>query len=324
MESNSRIYVAGNTGMVGSAIIRLLKSKGFENIISSPSGHWDLRRQDDVERFFRINNPEYVFLAAAKVGGIGANSTQPAEFIYDNLMIQTNIIHAAYTTGVKKLVFLGSSCIYPKHPEIPITEDQLLAGPLEPTNDSYAVAKIAGLNMCKAYRNQYGFNAISLMPTNLYGPNDNFDLESSHVFPALIRKIDDAKNNNEVYVDHDLGGPTEWTPPVLLWGDGSPKREFLHVDDLAEACYTCMEQYESEDIINVGTGEDVTIKELAETIRDVVGFKGGVTWDISKPNGTPRKVLNVDKIKALGWEPKIGLREGIESTYQWYKDDNRV
>ncbi len=324
MESNSKIYVAGNTGMVGSALIRMLKRKGFDNIISSPSAHWDLRKQSDVERFFKINKPEYVFLAAAKVGGIGANSTRPAEFVYDNLMIQTNVIDAAYRNGTKKLLFLGSSCIYPKHPEIPITEDQLLAGPLEPTNDSYAVAKIAGLNMCKAYRNQYGFNAISLMPTNLYGPNDNFDLESSHVFPALIRKIDDAKNNNEVYVDHDLGGPIEWTPPVLLWGDGSPKREFLHVDDLAEACYTCMEQYESEEIINVGTGEDVTIKELAETIIDVVGFKGGVTWDISKPNGTPRKVLNVDKIKALGWEPKIGLREGIEKTYQWYKDDNRV
>jgi GDP-L-fucose synthase len=195
---------------------------------------------------------------------------------------------------------------------------------LEPTNDAYAIAKIAGIKMCQAYRDQYGFNAISLMPTNLYGPNDNFDLESSHVFPAMIRKIDDAKNNNEVYVDHDLGGPTEWTPPVVLWGDGSPMREFLHVDDLAEACYTCMENYESREIINVGTGEDVTIKELAETIKDVVGFIGGITWDISKPNGTPRKVMNVDKLKALGWEPKIGLREGIELTYEWYKNDYRV
>ena len=324
MESNSKIYVAGNTGMVGSALIRMLTRNGYENIISSPSAHWDLRRQDDVERFFRINNPEYVFLAAAKVGGIGANSTQPAEFIYDNLMIQTNIIHSAYKAGVKKLVFLGSSCIYPKSPKIPITEDQLMTSALEPTNDAYAIAKIAGIKMCQAYRDQFGFNAISLMPTNLYGPNDNFDLESSHVFPAMIRKIDDAKNNNDVYTDHDLGGPTEWTPPVVLWGDGSPMREFLHVDDLAEACYTCMKYYESREIINVGTGEDVTIKELAETIKDVVGFKGGITWDISKPNGTPRKVMNVDRMKSLGWKPKISLREGIESTYKWYKDDNRV
>ena len=324
MESNSKIYVAGNTGLVGSAIIRMLKRRGFTNILSSPSNRWDLRRQDRVQEFFRVNKPDYVFLAAAKVGGIGANSTRPAEFIYDNLMIQTNIIDSACRYGVKKLIFLGSSCIYPKLPKIPITEDQLMTSALEPTNDAYAVAKIAGIKMCQAYREQYNFNAISLMPTNLYGPNDNFDLESSHVFPALIRKFDDALNNNEVYVDHDAGGPSEWAPPVVLWGDGSPMREFLHVDDLAEACYTCMEKYESGDIINVGTGEDVTIKELAETIKDVVGFIGGITWDISKPNGTPRKVMNVDKLKSLGWEPKIGLREGIELTYQWYKDDNRV
>ena len=306
MESNSRIYVAGNTGLVGSALIRMLKRKGYTNIISSPSGHWDLRRQSDVERFFRINNPEYVFLAAAKVGGIGANSTKKAEFIYDNLMIQTNIIHTAYKTGVKKLVFLGSSCIYPKHPEIPIKEDQLMLSALEPSNDAYAIAKIAGIKMCQSYRDQYGFNAISLMPTNLYGPNDNFDLESSHVLPALIRKFDEA------------------TDEVILWGDGTPMREFLHVDDLAEACYTCMEDYDDVGHINIGTGEDVTIKELAETIKDVVGFDGKIVWDTNKPNGTPRKVLNVNKIKLLGWEPKIGLREGIELTYQWYKDDNRV
>ena len=324
MDSNSKFYVAGNTGLVGSAIVRMLKKKRFYNIISSPSSHWDLTVHSRVEQFFILNQPEYVFLAAAKVGGIGANSEQPAEFIYDNLMIQTNIIHSAYKAGVKKLVFLGSSCIYPKNPTIPITEDQLMTSALEPTNDAYAIAKIAGIKMCQAYRDQYGFNAISLMPTNLYGPNDNFDLESSHVFPAMIRKIDDAKNNNDVYADHDLGGPTEWTPPVVLWGDGSPMREFLHVDDLAEACYTCMENYESREIINVGTGEDVTIKELAETIKDVVGFIGGITWDISKPNGTPRKVMNVDKLKSLGWEPKIGLREGIEKTYEWYKNDNRV
>ena len=306
MESNSRIYVAGNTGLVGSALIRMLKRKGYTNIISSPSGHWDLRRQDEVERFFRINNPEYVFLAAAKVGGIGANSTKKAEFIYDNLMIQTNIIHTAYKTGVKKLVFLGSSCIYPKHPEIPIKEDQLMLSALEPSNDAYAIAKIAGIKMCQSYRDQYGFNAISLMPTNLYGPNDNFDLESSHVLPALIRKFDEA------------------TDEVILWGDGTPMREFLHVDDLAEACYTCMEDYDDVGHINIGTGEDVTIKELAETIKDVVGFDGKIVWDTNKPNGTPRKVLNVNKIKLLGWEPKIGLREGIELTYQWYKDDNRI
>jgi GDP-L-fucose synthase len=324
MESNSKIYVAGNTGLVGSAIIRMLKRRGFTNILSSPSSRWDLRRQDRVQEFFRVNKPEYVFLAAAKVGGIGANSTRPAEFIYDNLMIQTNIIDSACRYGVKKLIFLGSSCIYPKHPKIPITEDQLMTSALEPTNDAYAIAKIAGIKMCQAYREQYNFNAISLMPTNLYGPNDNFDLERSHVFPALIRKFDDAKNNNEVYVDHDAGGPTEWAPPVVLWGDGSPMREFLHVDDLAEACYTCMENYESGDIINVGTGEDVTIKELAETIKDVVGYVGGITWDTTQPNGTPRKVMNVDKLKSLGWEPKIGLREGIESTYEWYKNDNRV
>ena len=306
MESNSRIYVAGNTGLVGSALIRMLKRKGYNNIISSPSGHWDLRRQDEVERFFRINNPEYVFLAAAKVGGIGANSTKKAEFIYDNLMIQTNIIHTAYKTGVKKLVFLGSSCIYPKHPEIPIKEDQLMLSALEPSNDAYAIAKIAGIKMCQSYRDQYGFNAISLMPTNLYGPNDNFDLESSHVLPALIRKFDEA------------------TDEVILWGDGTPMREFLHVDDLAEACYTCMEDYDDVGHINIGTGEDVTIKELAETIKDVVGFDGKIVWDTNKPNGTPRKVLNVNKMKLLGWEPKIGLREGIELTYQWYKDDNRI
>ena len=304
--------------MVGSAIIRMLKRKGCTNIISSPSGHWDLRRQDDVERFFRINNPEYVFLAAAKVGGIGANSSQPAEFIYDNLMIQTNIIHSAYKAGVKKLVFLGSSCIYPKSPKIPITEDQLMTSALEPSNDAYAIAKIAGIKMCQSYRDQYGFNAISLMPTNLYGPNDNFDLESSHVFPALLRKCHEGKDK----MGHDLGGPYQY--PITLWGDGTPMREFLHVDDLAEACYTCMEKYEGESHINVGTGVDVTIKELAETIADVVGFTGGFDWDTNKPNGTPRKVMNVDKMKSLGWEPKIGLREGIELTYQWYKDDNRV
>ena len=302
MDSESRVYVAGNTGLVGSAIVRTLHWKGYTNILSSPSHHWDLRNQMDVERFFRVNEPEHVYLAAAKVGGIGANAYYPGHFIYDNLMIQTNVIHAARKFGVKKLLFLGSSCIYPKFAEQPITEDQLLGGHLEPSNDSYAIAKIAGIKMCQAYRKQYGFNAISLMPTNLYGPNDNYDLDSSHVLPAMIRKFHEAKDK------------------VTLWGDGSAMREFLYVDDLAEAAFKCMVSYDSEEIINVGTGKDITIKELATTIADVVGFKGEIVWDTSKPNGTPRKVLNVDKIKSLGWEPKVGLREGIEKTYELYKE----
>ena len=302
MDSESRVYVAGNTGLVGSAIVRMLHWKGYTNILSSPSKSWDLRNQMDVERFFRVNEPEYVYLAAAKVGGIGANAYYPGHFIYDNLMIQTNVIHAARKFGVKKLLFLGSSCIYPKFAEQPITEDQLLSGHLEPSNDAYAIAKIAGIKMCQAYRKQYGFNAISLMPTNLYGPNDNYDLDSSHVLPAMIRKFHEAKDK------------------VTLWGDGSAMREFLYVDDLAEAAFKCMVDYDSEDIINVGTGKDITIKDLAETIADVVGFKGEIVWDTSKPNGTPRKVLNVDKIKSLGWKPKVSLREGIQKTYDLYKD----
>lgn len=314
MDSKSKIYVAGNTGLVGSAIVRMLHRKGYTNILSTPSSHFDLRRQDDVERFFKNNEPEYVYLAAAKVGGIGANKDYPGHFIYDNLMIQSNIIHAARKFGVKKLLFLGSSCIYPKMCEQPIKEEYLMTGPLEPTNDAYAIAKIAGIKLCQAYRKQYGFNAISLMPTNLYGPNDNFDLESSHVLPALIRKLDAGKN----VIGHDIGGPFQY--PVTLWGDGTPMREFLHVDDLADACFTCMLEYNDPDPINVGTGEDVTIAELASIISNVVGFTGGIDWDTEKPNGTPRKVLNVDKIKSLGWEPKIGLKEGIKSTYEWYND----
>ena len=302
MDSESRVYVAGNTGLVGSAIVRMLHMKGYTNIRSSPSSRWDLRDQRDVEDFFRINQPEYVYLAAAKVGGIVANRDYPAHFIYDNLMIQSNIINYARKYGVKKLLFLGSSCIYPKMCEQPIKESYLMTGPLEPTNDAYAIAKIAGIKLCQAYRKQYGFNTISLMPTNLYGPNDNFDLESSHVLPAMIRKFHEAKDK------------------VTLWGDGSAMREFLHVDDLAEACFECMKSYDSPDVINVGTGQDVTIKELAETVADVVGFKGEIVWDTSKPNGTPRKVLNIEKIKTLGWKPKISLREGIESTYEWFKD----
>tara|TARA_Y100000287_G_C14181577_1_gene335252 strand:+ start:110 stop:1033 length:924 start_codon:yes stop_codon:yes gene_type:complete len=305
MDSNSKVYVAGNTGLVGSAIVRMLHRKGYTNILSTPSSHFDLRRQDDVGRFFQINEPEYVYLAAAKVGGIGANRDYPAHFIYDNLMIQSNIINASRKFGVKKLLFLGSSCIYPKMCEQPIKEEYLMTGPLEPTNDAYAIAKIAGIKMCQAYRQQYGFNAISLMPTNLYGPNDNFDRETSHVLPALISKFSDAKESGDF---------------VTCWGDGSAMREFLHVDDLAEACFTCMKDYNSPEPINVGTGEDVTIKQLAETIAKTVGYDDIINWDTSKPNGTPRKVLNVDKIKSLGWEPSISLEDGIQSTYEWYRD----
>ena len=307
MDSKSKIYVAGNTGLVGSSIVRILRQKGYTNIISSPSSHWDLRRQDNVEEFFNINKPDYVFLAAAKVGGIMANSKYKADFLTDNLQIQTNIIQQSHKFGVNKLLFLGSSCIYPRMATQPITEDQLMTGPLEPSNDAYAIAKISGIMLCQAYRQQYGFNAISLMPTNLYGPNDNFDLESSHVLSALIRKFHNAKESNSSCVE--------------CWGDGSAMREFLYVDDLAEACYSCMQNYEEAGHINVGTGDDVTIRQLTEIIADVVGYNRDISWDISKPNGTPRKVLNVDKIKSLGWEPKIGLREGIEKTYHWYKEN---
>jgi len=311
MDNNSKIFVAGHNGLVGSAIIRNLKSKHYENIYWVRRQNCDLTNKIQVDTYFEQAKPEYVFLAAAKVGGIGGNSTYPAEFIYENLMIQTNIIDAAYRNGVKKLVFLGSSCIYPKMAKQPITEDALMTGPLEPTNDAYATAKIAGIKMCQAYRQQYGFNAISLMPTNLYGPNDNFDINTGHVLPSLMAKFHGSLEKSKHWV-------------VKLWGDGSPMREFLHVDDLAEACIKCMQDYDEPEPINVGTGEDVTIKELAETIVDVVGYKNYYEWDTSKPNGTPRKVLNVDKMKSLGWEPKIGLREGIESTYAWYKENADV
>ena len=310
MDNNSKIFVAGHNGLVGSAIIRNLKSKHYENIYWVRRKNCDLTNKIQVDAYFEQAKPEYVFLAAAKVGGIGGNSTYPAEFIYENLMIQTNIIDAAYRNGVKKLVFLGSSCIYPKMADQPIIEDALMTGPLEPTNDAYATAKIAGIKMCQAYRQQYGFNAISLMPTNLYGPNDNFDINTGHVLPSLMAKFHGSLEKSKHWV-------------VKLWGDGSPMREFLHVDDLAEACIKCMQDYDEPEPINVGTGEDVTIKELAETIVDVVGYKNYYEWDTDKPNGTPRKVLNVDKMKSLGWEPKIGLREGIESTYEWYKENVR-
>ena len=307
MKSDSKVFVAGHAGLVGSAIKRKLESENYNNIYWVRRKNCDLRNRIQVDEYFSQSKPEYVFVASAKVGGIHANSTYPAEFIYDNLMIQCNIIDAAYKHGVKKLVFLGSSCIYPKNPKIPITEDQLLSSYLEPTNDAYAIAKIAGLRMCRAYRQQYGFNAISLMPTNLYGPGDNFHPENSHVMPGLMRRFHEAKVSN--------------TPSVVCWGHGLVKREFLHVDDLADACYTCMQKYEEDEHINVGTGEDVTIKELAETVSDVVGYEGKIEWDTSKPSGTPRKVMNVDKMKALGWEPKHSLREGIESTYKWYLEN---
>ena len=309
MDSDSRVLVAGANGMVGSAIVRNLESKGYTNIIEGTRDDVDFTNQDETERYFCSEEPEYVFVAAAKVGGIMANSNYKADFLTENLQIQTNLIQQSYNFSVKKLLFLGSSCIYPKFATQPITEDQLMTGPLEPTNDAYAIAKIAGIMMCQAYRQQHGFNAISLMPTNLYGPNDNFDLVTSHVLPAMIAKFHDAVQNHSEH----------WE--VKLWGDGSAMREFLHVDDLAEACYTCMQNYNEAEHINVGTGEDVTIKELAETVGNVVGYNHDINWDTTKPNGTPRKVLNVDKIKALGWEPKIGLREGIESTYKWYKEN---
>jgi GDP-L-fucose synthase len=308
MDSDSRVLVAGANGMVGSAIVRNLESKGYMNIIKGTRQDVDFTNQEEVERYFCSEEPEYVFIAAAKVGGIMANNNYKADFLTENLQIQTNLIQQSYNFGVKKLLFLGSSCIYPKFATQPISEDQLMTGSLEPTNDAYAIAKIAGIMMCQAYRKQYGFNAISLMPTNLYGPNDNFDLETSHVLPAMIAKFHSALQHNEHY-------------EVKLWGDGSVMREFLHVDDLAEACYTCMQNYDGVGHINVGTGEDVTIKELAETIADIIGYDRYINWDTTKPNGTPRKVLNVDKIKALGWKPNISLREGIEKTYKWYKNN---
>ena len=306
MDSDSKILVAGANGMVGSAIVRNLESKNYTNIIKGTRHLVDFTDQEATDTFFRLQKPEYVFVAAAKVGGIMANSKYKADFLTQNIRIQTNIIDAAYRNGAKKLLFLGSSCIYPKFATQPITEDQLMTGPLETTNDAYAIAKIAGIKMCQAYREQYGFNAISLMPTNLYGPNDNFDLETSHVLPAMIAKFHAALDHSKYW-------------EVKLWGDGSAMREFLHVDDLAEACYICMQKYEEEGHINVGTGEDVRIWELANIIADVVDYDRDINWDFTKPNGTPRKVLNVDKIKALGWEPKISLRGGIQSTYEWYK-----
>ena len=308
MDSSSKVFVAGHKGLVGSAIVRHLEKKHYKDVYYVIRDNCDLRDKERVDSYFEQSKPEYVFLAAAKVGGIGGNSKYPAEYIYDNLMIQSNVIDAAYRNGVKKLIFLGSSCIYPKFPKIPITEDQFMAGHLESSNDAYAIAKIAGIKMCQAYRKQYGFNAISVMPTNLYGPNDNFDHNNGHVLPSLLSKFDGSLEKSKHWV-------------VKLWGDGTARREFLHVDDLVEALMVCMEKYDSEDIINIGTGEDVTIKELAEMVVEITGYKNDYEWDTSRPNGTPRKVLNVDKIKSLGWEPKISLREGIVSTYEWMKNN---
>ena len=308
MGSDSKIFVAGHKGLVGSAIVRHLKAQGFTNIITADRRQVDLTNLNAVRMFFMLEQPEYVFLAAAKVGGIGGNADYPADFIYENLMIQSNVISMASETGVEKLLFLGSSCIYPKYAKQPITEDQLLTGPLEGSNDAYAIAKIAGIKMCQAYRKQHGLNAIAVMPTNLYGPNDNFDINYGHVLPSLLAKFDGSLEKSKHWV-------------VKLWGDGSARREFLHVDDLAAALLICMERYDSEEIINIGTGEDITIKELAEMIVEVTGYKNDYEWDTSKPNGTPRKVLNVDKVKSLGWKPKISLREGLESTYEWMKNN---
>lgn len=301
MEKSSKIYIAGHRGMVGSAILRCLKRQGYENLILRTSIELDLRNQAAVEAFFEQEKPEYVFLAAAKVGGIIANNTYRGEFLYDNLMIQNNVIHAAKEAAVKKLLFLGSSCIYPKLAPQPLKEEHLLSGFLEPTNEPYAIAKIAGIKLCEAYRSQFGCNFISAMPTNLYGPNDNYDLQTSHVLPAIIRKFHEAKVKEEGYVE--------------IWGSGKPLREFLHVDDLAEASLFLMLNYNEASHINIGTGEDLTILELAQLIKTIVGYTGDIRLNTSKPDGTPRKLMDVSKIHALGWKHKIGLREGIERTY---------
>ena len=304
MDSNSKIWLTGQNGLVGSAIYRKLKAEGYTNIILSERGV-DLRYYDQVRSFMGHMKPDYVICAAAKVGGIIGNRDYKADIIWDNLMIQTNLIDQAWDFDVKKLLFLGSSCIYPKHAQIPIKEESLLTGPLEPTNDAYAIAKIAGIKMCQSYHEQYGCNFISAMPCNLYGPGDNFHPEKSHVLPGMIRRFHEAKQQN--------------LPTVTCWGDGSPLREFLHVDDLADACVYLMNNYDDpQKIINVGSGIEVSIKELAETIADVVGYKGLIMWDTEKPNGTMRKVMDVSRMKATGWEPKIGLREGIEATYDWF------
>ena len=299
--------MAGHRGLVGSAIVRKLREKGYQNLVYRTRKELDLRDKNQVDEFFEREKPEYVFLAAAKVGGIVANNEYPADFIRDNLMIQTNVIDAAYRNGVKKLLFLGSTCIYPKFAPQPLKEEYLLTGELEPTNEPYAIAKIAGIKMCQSYNRQYGTKYISVMPTNLYGPNDNFDLHTSHVLPALIRKFHEAKENNAPYVE--------------VWGTGTPRREFLYSDDLADACIFLMKNYEGNEIINIGVGKDISIKELAEKIKNVVGYQGEIKFDTSKPDGTPRKLVDVSRINALGWKASISLDEGLQKVYQWFLEN---
>jgi GDP-L-fucose synthase len=303
-DKSEKIFIAGHRGMVGSALICRLESKGFLNLLVRDKSELDLRDESAVAKLFAEQKPAVVVLAASKVGGIKANNDHPVEFLLENLQIQNNVIHAAYENGVRKLLFLGSSCIYPKFAPQPIPETALLSGPLEPTNEAYALAKIAGIKLCQAYAREYGANFISMMPTNLYGPNDNFDLETAHVLPALLRKAHEAKTRK----DREL----------IVWGSGKPRREFLHVDDLASACLLLLERYNSPEIINVGCGEDISIRELAELICDIVGFDGELSWDATKPDGTPRKLLDVTRLRALGWKPSIPLREGITRTYEWF------
>lgn len=310
MDKNAKIYVAGHRGLVGSAILRKLQADGYTNLVYKTSQELDLRDRNQVDQFFAEEKPEYVFLAAAKVGGIVANNEFPADFIRDNLMIQTNVIDAAYRNGVKKLLFLGSTCIYPKFAPQPLKEEYLLTGELEPTNEPYAIAKIAGIKMCQSYNRQYGTKYISVMPTNLYGPNDNFDLHTSHVLPALIRKFHEAKETNAPYVE--------------VWGTGTPRREFLYSDDLADACVFLMNNYEGNEIVNVGVGEDISIKELAEKIKSIVGYQGEIKFDTTKPDGTPRKLVDVSKINSLGWKASISLDEGLQKAYQWFLDNVAV
>lgn len=310
MKQTDKIYIAGHRGMVGSAIHRNLTAAGFTNFVFRTSSELDLRDQTAVLRFFKTEKPDYVFLAAAKVGGIIANNTYRADFIYENLQIQNNVIHSAYLTNVKKLMFLGSSCIYPKFAEQPISEDSLLTGKLEETNEPYAIAKIAGIKMCEAYRAQYGCNFISVMPTNLYGPNDNYDLQNSHVLPAMIRKFHEAKENGNSSVE--------------LWGTGKPMREFLHADDLADACVYLMKNYHDPSLVNIGTGVDVTIKELAETIQQTTGYEGKINWSTDKPDGTPRKLMDVSKLHSLGWKHKIDLIQGIEMVYEDFRNNKNI
>lgn len=307
MKYDSKIFVAGHRGLVGSAIVRNLKQRGFTNIIGRTREELDLLDQSKVNAFFERERPEYVVLAAAKVGGIYANNTYPAEFIYENLVPQANVIHASYKSGVKKLLFLGSSCIYPRLAPQPMKEEYLLDGKLEPTNEPYAVAKIAGIKMCQAYNRQYGTKFISVMPTNLYGPNDNFDLMNAHVLPALIRKFVEAKRDGKPFVE--------------IWGSGSPRREFLHVDDCADACVHLLQVYEESEIVNIGVGEDVSIKELAELVKAAVGYEGDLRFDASKPDGTPRKLLDVSRLHSLGWRSKVSLRDGLAMTVQWYREN---